>query len=210
LGLGLTPIATALSGCASMLVHATLGPDPRESPPAVVGYEWAGRRGDDLLVVYEAWGGRPRRVETRWTAIDLGAVAWAPGLAAPRIGDVGDRPGPVPDRGSLQRVLVTELRERRDGTAGQAPAWRASAGGESLSVYGRLGASAELIVVTTDRTGPERSASWALARPDDPGHAEPVPRTLGRAVAVPLAGAVDLVTAPLQLLLGAVGVLQLH
>lgn len=67
----LVMIMTALSGCASLTVEKALGPDPQLYPPVVEAYEWAARRGDELVVVYRVWGGHPRRHEMRWTAIDL-------------------------------------------------------------------------------------------------------------------------------------------
>ena len=55
----LAMIASALSGCASHLVEHAIGRDPRLYPPVVDRYEWTGRRGDELVVVYRVWGGHP-------------------------------------------------------------------------------------------------------------------------------------------------------
>ncbi|MGH7321610.1 MAG: hypothetical protein ACRELA_18585 [Candidatus Rokuibacteriota bacterium] len=93
----LVVIASALSGCASAgRRESALGPDPRLSPPVVERYEWAGRRGDELVVVYRVWGGHPRRRETRWTAFPIQPAAWPVGLGAPLAGELGDRPDPGP------------------------------------------------------------------------------------------------------------------
>jgi hypothetical protein len=203
IGIGLALLASGLSGCASLYVGAALGPAPY--PPTVTGYEWAGRRGDELIVVYDAWSGRPRRVETRWTALDLRAAAWSAGLEARQLGTAMTRTDPAPDRASMVPVPVTEW------IPGAAPPdRRAPAGGDAVVVYARRGPAPELVVVATDPSGQVRSAAWALSVPKAPGLPEPLPRMLARAVAVPLAGVVDLVTAPVQLLLGAVGVLRLH
>ena len=167
-----------------------------------------GPAGDELIVVYRIWGGHPRRHETRWTAIDLRSATWAPGLALPsHVGELGDRPDPVPDPAATDAVLVVPLtggpleqevalaRYRRD-PAANAP----------LVVYGRRGGAPELIVVTRDESGELRSASWALRPTEDPGRAESAPRTLARGAA----GALDLVTAPVQILLFMLGVVRVH
>jgi hypothetical protein len=99
-------VAPALSGCASLALEQAIGHDPRQYPPVVEIYEWAGRREDELVVVYRVWGGPPRRHETRWTALDLGTAGWAAGLAATQVGELGNRPGPIPERDSTEPVPV--------------------------------------------------------------------------------------------------------
>jgi hypothetical protein len=51
------------------MMEKALGPNPQLYPPVVEAYEWAGQRGDELVIVYRVWGGHPRRHETRWAAI---------------------------------------------------------------------------------------------------------------------------------------------
>jgi hypothetical protein len=200
-------LATALSGCASLALQKALGPDPRMNPPVVERYEWAGRRGDELVVVYRVWGGHPRRHETRWTAIDLRTVTWTPGLGAPPVGDLGDQPDPVPDPTSVDAIpvvqrfggpLADEIRvaRSRGDAAGFAP----------VAIYARGGSAPELVVVRRDETGQLHSAAWALRPTEDPGRRESVPRALARGGAV----LVDLVTMPVQLLLLVTGVVRVH
>jgi hypothetical protein len=210
LGVGLLLIAGALSGCASLATQAALGPAPRADLPQVVDYEWAGRRSDELIVVYEVWAARPARVETRWVVIDLRAVAWSPGLEAPRVGALDAQPAPVPDPRSVERLLMSEWPERLKGEAPRMAQPTPRPGIEDVSVYARRGTSPEVLVVVTHPTGATRSASWAL-RMDDAGAApEPLTRAAARLVAAPVAAAVDLATAPLQLGLGFLGIVRLH
>ena len=195
-------IASALSGCAGYAVTKALGPNPQLYPPVVEAYEWAGRRGDELVVVYRVWGGHPRRHETRWTAIDLRSATWGTGLVATsEVGELGDRVDPVPNRESLEPVRLIDLRD-----AVGAQELRAGVGVEAVAVLARHGATPELIVVARDETGQLRSASWALRPAEDPARAESVPRQLARGAA----GAVDLGTAPVQILLFMLGVVRVH
>jgi hypothetical protein len=197
---------SALSGCASSMVGHALGPDPQLSPPVVEAYEWAGRRGDELVVVYRVWGGHPRRHETRWTAIDLGTAGWAAGLAATRVGELGDRAGPIPARDSLEPVPVVQLFGSLEPEVANARDDHRPAGRAAVALYARGGSAPELIVVTRDGPGALRSASWALRPTEDPGRAESSPRALVRGAA----GAVDVGTTPLQWLLLLLGVVRIH
>ena len=61
-------VATALSGCASLMMEKALGPNPQLYPPVVEAYEWAGRRGDELIVAYRV---------TRDGAGELRSASWA-------------------------------------------------------------------------------------------------------------------------------------
>jgi len=202
----LAMLASALSGCASYAVTKALGPNPQLYPPVVEAYEWAGRRGDELIVVYRVWGGHPRRHETRWTALDLRSAAWSAGLGAPHGGELGDRPDPVPARRTADPVPVLQVfgsleqevavARHRDHPAADAP----------VAIYARAGAAPELIVIICDASGELRSASWALRPTEDPGRAESAPRQLARGAA----GAVDVGTAPLQWLLLLLGVVRIH
>ena len=199
-------IATALSGCASLALEQAIGHDPRGYPPVVEAYEWAGRRGDELIVVYRVWGGHPRRHETRWTAIDLRTAGWAPGRGAPRVGDLGDRPEVVPARESTDLVLVVPLFGPLEPEVANARDDHRPAGRAAVALYARGGSAPELIVVMRDGAGEFRSASWALHPTEDPGRAESAPLALARGAA----GAVDVGTAPLQWLLLLLGVVRIH
>ena len=141
-GASLAVVASVLSDCASHVMTKVLGPDPSLYPPVVERYEWAGRRGDELVVVYRVWGGHPRRYETRWTVIDLRTATWVTGLGAPGVGELGDRPGEVLARESTDLVPVVQfmggpleqevaLARSRSHAAASAP----------VAIYGRGGAS---------------------------------------------------------------------
>jgi hypothetical protein len=190
----LVMLASALPGCASYVVTKALGPDPQLYPPVVEAYEWAGGRGDELVVVYRVWGGHPRRHETRWTAIDLGTAGWAAGLAAPRVGALGDRPGPIPEWDSTEPVPVVPLFGPLEPDVANARDDHRPAGRAAVALYGRGGSAPELIVVTRDGAGALRFASWALRPTEDPGRAESAPGQLARGAA----GVADVGTAPLQ------------
>ena len=107
----------------------------------------------------------------------------------------------VPDRESLEPVPLVDLRD-----AVGAQGLRAGVGVEAVAVLARHGATPELVVVVRDETGRLRSASWALRPAEGPGRAESAPRTLARGAA----GAVDVVTAPVQILLFMLGVVRIH
>jgi hypothetical protein len=184
-------LATALSGCTSHMMTKALGPDPSLYPPVAEGYEWAGRRGDELIVVYRVWGGHPRRHETRWTAIDLGTAGWAAGLAATRVGEPGDRPGPIPERDSTEPVPVVPLFGPLEPEVANARDDHPPAGRAAVALYARGGSAPELIVVTRD--GGRRAPLRIVGTPPDGGsRAGPVGAADAGARA---AGAVDLVTA---------------
>ena len=206
-GVSLAVVVMALSGCASQALEQAIGHDPQLYPPVVEVYEWAGRRGDELIVVYRVWGGHPRRHETRWTAVDLRRVAWAEGLGAPHVGERGERLDPVPEPAASDPVPVVQL---MGGPFEQEVAVARDRGHAAVdapvAIYGRGGAAPELVVVVRDASGELRSASWALRPTEDPGRVESAPRTLARGAA----GAVDLVTAPAQLLLFMLGVVRVH
>ena len=57
-----------------------------------------------------------------------------------------------------------------------------------------------------DAAGQLRSTSWALRPTEDAGRAESAPRALARGAAA----LVDLVTAPVQILLFLTGVIRIH
>jgi hypothetical protein len=199
-------VTTAVSGCTSLAVEKAIGRDPRSYPPVVQRYEWAGRRGDELVVAYRVWGGHPRRHETRWTTIDLRTAGWAAGLAATRAEELGDRLGPIPERDSMESVPVVSLFGPIEPEVANARDDPRPAGQAAVALYARGGSAPELIVVTRDATGEFRSASWALRPTEDPGRAESAPRQLVRGAA----GAVDVGTAPVQWLLLLLGVVRIH
>ena len=197
---------STLACCASAMVGHALDHDPQLYPPVVEIYEWAGRRGDELVVVYRVWGGHPRRHETRWTAIDLRTAGWAPGLGAPRVGDLGDRPEVLPVRDSTEPVPVVPLFGPLEPEIANARDDLRPTGRAAVAFHARAGSAPELIVVARAGAGELRSASWALHPTEDPGRAESAPRALARGAA----GAVDLVTMPVQLLLLVTGVVRIH
>jgi hypothetical protein len=166
----------------------------RAGRPVVEAYEWPGRRGDELVVAYRVWGGHPRRHEPRWPAIDLGTAGWAAGLAAPRVGALGDRPGPIPEWDSTEPVPVVPLFGPLEPDVANARDDHRPAGRAAVALYGRGGSAPELIVVTRDGAGALRFASWALRPTEDPGRAESAPGQLARGAA----GVADVGTAPLQ------------
>ena len=155
---------------------------------------------------WSVWGGHPRGHETRWTAIDLGTAGWAAGLAATRVGELGDRPGPIPERDSTEPVPVIPLFGPFAPEVANARDDHRPAGRAGVALYARGGSSPELIVVTRDGAGELRSASWALRPTEDPGRAESAPRQLARGAV----GAVDVGTAPVQMLLFVLGVVRVH
>jgi hypothetical protein len=200
-------LAGALSGCASLALQKAIGPDPRTNPPVVDRYEWAGRRGDELIVVYRVWGGHPRRHETRWTAIDLRTATWTPGLGAPPVGDLGDQPDPVPDPTTVYPIpIVQRFGGPLDDEVRVARSRGDAAGFAAMAIYARGGSAPELVVVRRDETGQLYSAAWALRPTEDPGRKESAPRQLARGSAA----LVDLVTLPVQLLLLLTGVIRIH
>ena len=72
----------ALSGCAAtMAVQSGLGPPHTGMPEEVLGYDWAGRRGDEVVVAYMVRVDRAE--EPRWLVIDLRQFVRTPPGAAP-------------------------------------------------------------------------------------------------------------------------------
>jgi hypothetical protein len=207
LALGLIGISTTLSGCATMVVQGALGAAPRSITPQVREYEWVGRRGDTIIVSYTVWDGE---TTAQWTAIDLRGGMLAPGLGAPPAGTVAARRGPVPESARAHPVPVIALPAVVPGYPPQTPPLHPPTDGADIAVYARPGRVPEIVVISRNTAGAIRSASWALDLGEPRPAREPVPRALARLVAVPVAGAVDLVTLPLQLLLGMLGVLEMH
>ena len=117
--------------------------------------EWAGRRGEELVVVYRVWGGHPRRHETRWTALALRPSTWPAGPGAPRVGELGDRPDPVPERASTAPVPLVPL----FGPLEPEVVRHATCATRQPAPPSTGAAAPELMVVVRDPTGPLRSAS---------------------------------------------------
>jgi hypothetical protein len=207
--LGLIVISTTLPGCATMAVKAAFGPIPTSELPEVRKYEWAGRRGDTIVVAYTVRDGR--RPAARWTAIDLRHATLSPGLDAPRVALLIAHLGAVPNAESVRRLPLRPLPELLPGQEPKNRELSPPADGAELVVYARPGMIPELVVVMVDATGGVRSGSWAVPLPSQPfPSGDSWPMTLARVVVYPIAGSVDLVTWPLQLLLGVVGILRVH
>jgi hypothetical protein len=128
------------------------------------------------------------------------------GLAAPRVGEIGDRIEPMPERASTDPVPVVPLFGPLEPAVANARDDYRPAGRAAVAFYARGGSAPELIVVTRDGAGALRSASWALRPTEDPGRAESAARQLARGAA----GGVDVGTAPLQWLLLLLGVVRIH
>jgi hypothetical protein len=189
----------ALSGCAAtMVVQSGLGPPHTGTPQEVLRYDWAGRRGDEVVVAYTVQADRAE--EPRWVALDLRQLGRPASGAAPA-GMLRPAAGPRPDPASMDAVPLVP---RAAGAAGS----RATPSAVIAQVYPlalqvQAGREPELGLVAPDPTVPGgvRITTWQIELGRAPAPLEPVGRGLSRAILVPAALAVDLVTAPLQLIL---------
>jgi hypothetical protein len=189
----------ALSGCAAtMVVQSGLGPPHTGMPEEVLRYEWAGRRGDEVVVAYTVQADRAE--QPRWVALDLRQFGRTRSGAA-LAGVLRPVAGPRPDPASME---VVPMIPRAAGVAGS----RATTSAIIAQVYPlalqvQAGREPELKLVASDPTVPGgvRVTTWQIELGRAPAPLEPVGRGLSRAILVPAALAVDLVTAPLQLIL---------
>jgi hypothetical protein len=189
----------ALSGCAAtMAVQSGLGPLHTGMPEEVLRYDWAGRRGDEVVVAYTVQADRAE--EPRWVALDLRQFGRTPPGAAPA-GMLRPAAGPRPDPASME---VVPLIPRAVGPAGSRATTLADiAEMYPLALQVQAGREPELRLVAPDPTAPGgvRATTWQIELGRAPAPLEPVGRGLSRAILVPAALAVDLVTSPLQLIL---------
>jgi hypothetical protein len=187
----------ALSGCAAtMVVQSGLGPPHTGMPEEVLGYDWAGRRGDEVVVAYTVRVDRAE--EPRWLVIDLRQLVRTPPGAAP-VAVLRPVPAPRPDSALMDTVPMVS---RAAGTAGSgATTLAAIAQAYSLALQTRAGRDPEVRLVAPDPAWPGgvRVTTWQIELGRAPAPLEPVGRGLGRALLAPVALAVDLVTAPVQL-----------
>jgi hypothetical protein len=189
----------ALSGCAAtMAVQSELGPPHTGTPEEVLRYDWAGRHGDEVVVAYTVQADRAE--EPRWVVLDLRQLGRTPPGAA-LAGVLRPVAAPRPDPASMDAV---PLIPRAAGAAGS----RATPSAVIAQVYPlalqvQAGREPELELVAPDPTVPGgvRVTTWQIELGRAPAPLEPVGRGLSRAILVPAALAVDLVTAPLQLIL---------
>jgi hypothetical protein len=197
--LALTMAGGALSGCAAtMVVQSGLGPPATGMPEGVLRYDWAGRRGDEVVVAYTVQAGPVE--QPRWVVLDLRQHGRTPPNAAPA-GMLRPAAGPRPDPASMEVVPIIP---RAAGVAGS----RATTSAIIAQVYPlalqvQAGREPELKLVAPDPTVPGgvRVTTWQIELGRAPAPLEPVGRGLSRAILAPAALAVDLVTMPLQLML---------
>lgn len=194
-----TLAGAALSGCAAtMAVQSGLGPPHTGTPEEVLRYDWAGRRGDEVVVAYTVQAGPVEQL--RWVALDLRQLGRTPPAAAPA-GMLRPAAGPRPDPASLEAVPMIP---RAAGAAGSRESTLAViAQVYPLALQVQAGREPELRLVASDPTAPGGVGvtTWQIELGRAPAPLEPVGRGLSRAILVPVALAVDLVTMPLQLIL---------
>jgi hypothetical protein len=189
--------AGALSGCATMLVDSSLGPPETGMPEAVLRYDWAGRRGDEVVVAYTVRADRAE--EKRWVAVDLGQLAGTP--AGALVGVLRPMSATRPDPASMEPVAIVPLVNGPDGA--NTGALTRAAENHLPAIGAQVGYWPEITVVTVDPAVPNRLryTTWRIPLGRAPAPLEPVGRGRSRAILVPVALAVDLMTAPLQLVL---------
>jgi hypothetical protein len=188
----------ALSGCATMMLELKLPAPPTGMPEEVLRYDWAGRRGDEVVVAYTVRADRAE--EPRWVVIDLHQFIQTPLGAAP-VAVLRPVPTPRPDPASMDAVPMIP---RAAGVAGsRATTLAAIAQAYPLAIQTQAGRDPEVRLVAPDPTSPGdvQVATWQIELSRAPAPLEPVGRGLTRALLVPAALAVDLVTLPLQLIL---------
>jgi hypothetical protein len=187
----------ALSGCATtMAVQSRLGPPDTGMPEEVLRYDWAGRRGNEVVVAYTVRVDRTE--EPRWVVLDVHQLGRTPPDAAP-VAVLRAVSAPRPDPVSMDSVPMIP---RAAGVASsRATTLAAIAQAHPLAIQTRAGREPEVRLVAPDPTSPGgvRVTTWQIELGRAPAPLEPVGRGLGRALLVPAALAVDLVTLPLQL-----------
>ena len=186
----------ALSGCATMMLELKLPSPPTGMPEEMLRYDWAGRRGDEVVVAYTVRADRTE--DPRWVVLDLRQLGRTPPGAAP-VAVLRPMSAPRPDPASMDAVPMIP---RAGGAAGSHPTMLAAiAQAYPLALQIKAGREPELRLVAPDPTSPGgvRVATWQIELGRAPAPLEPVGRGLSRAILVPAALAVDLVTAPVQL-----------
>jgi hypothetical protein len=188
----------ALSGCATIMLDLKLPSPPTGMPEAVLRYDWAGRRGDEVVVAYTVRADRAE--EPRWVLLELRQLGRTPSGAA-LIGMLHPLAGPRPDPASMDAVRMIPRAAEVAGSRGTTLAAIAQA--YPLALQTRAGRDPEMRLVAPDPTSPGgvRVATWQIELGRAPAPLEPVGRGLRRALLVPTALIVDLVTLPLQLIL---------
>jgi hypothetical protein len=187
----------ALSGCAAtMMAQSGLGSPHTGTPEEVLHYDWADRRGDEVVVAYTVQADRAE--QPRWVVLDLRQLGRTPSGAAPA-GMLRPAAGPRPDPASMDAV---PLIPRAAGAGTRETIFAVIAQMYPLALQVQAGREPELRLVALDPTAPGgvRVTTWQIELGWAPAPLEPVGRGLSRAILVPAALAVDLVTAPPQLI----------